>query len=117
MAELQQEFNFDFDACPHPRPKGFDGLTTEWGKSTYVNPPFYRGTPTAWARKCIAEYRKGKKAVMVFPIDRWVLKLIDAGAQVRNLGDVRWRAIEDGSAGTSGGRHIAMFVLDPHNNS
>ena len=51
---------------------------------------------------------------MVFPIDKWVLKLIDAGAKVRNLGDIRWRAIEDGSPGISVSRHIAMFILDPH---
>ena len=34
------EFNFDIDPCPYPLPNGFDGLTTEWGKSNYVNPPF-----------------------------------------------------------------------------
>jgi hypothetical protein len=32
---------------------------------------------------------------------------------VRNLGDVRWLATEDGSAGKGTGRHIACFVLDP----
>ena len=37
---LDQEFNFDFDPCPYPLPEGFDGLTCEWGKSNYVNPPF-----------------------------------------------------------------------------
>lgn len=31
MAQLQAEFNFDFDACPYPRPEGFDGLEVEWG--------------------------------------------------------------------------------------
>ncbi len=39
-AELDAEFSFDFDPCPHPVPPGFDGLTCEWGKSNYVNPPF-----------------------------------------------------------------------------
>lgn len=33
------------------------------------------------------------------------------GAGVRNLGDVRWLATEDGSAGKGTGRHIACFVL------
>ncbi|HVI06211.1 MAG TPA: hypothetical protein VM711_08995 [Sphingomicrobium sp.] len=34
-------------------------------------------------------------------------------AQVRNLGDVRWLATEDGAVGKGTGRHIAMFVLEP----
>jgi hypothetical protein len=39
-AELDAEFHFDFDPCPYPVPEGFDGLTCEWGKRNYVNPPF-----------------------------------------------------------------------------
>lgn len=39
MKELQDEFNFDHDACPYPRPDDYDGLISEWGASTYVNPP------------------------------------------------------------------------------
>jgi hypothetical protein len=80
MRELQYEFNFDFDPCPYPKPDDFDGLTCEWGKSNYVNPPFgsiiHQGKkkgPTAWARKAIEENRKGKRVVMVYPIDKWVL--------------------------------------------
>jgi hypothetical protein len=30
---------------------------------------------------------------------------------IRNLGDVRWLATEDGSIGKGTGRHIAMFIL------
>ena len=51
--------------------------------------------------------------MLVYPIDKWVLMLLAAGAQVRNLGDVRWMATEDGSQGKGTGRHIACFVLDP----
>jgi len=68
--------------------------------------------PTAWARKAIAEANKGKRVVLVYPIDKWVLMLLEAGAQVRNLGDVRWLATEDGSEGKGTGRHIACFILD-----
>lgn len=125
MAELNSEFQFNFDPCPYPKPDDFDGLTCEWGSSSYVNPPFgsvmHQGPndrspkkkgPTAWARKAIEESRKGKKAVLVYPIDKWVLMLIAAGAEVRNLGDVRWCATEDGSTGKGTGRHIACFILD-----
>jgi len=118
--KLNAEFDFDFDPAPFPLPAGFDGLTSEWGKSNYVNPPFgsilHQGKkkgPTAWARKAIAENQKGKRVVLVYPIDKWVLMLLAAGAKVRNLGDVRWLATEDGTAGKGTGRHIACFILEP----
>ena len=122
MHSLQLEFDFDFDACPFPKPDDFDGLTCDWGERTYVNPPFgsiiHNGKkkgPTAWARKAIFESQKGKKIVMVYPIDKWVLMLIEAGAKITNLGDVKWIATEDGSEGNGTGRHIAQFVLDGKN--
>lgn len=34
-------------------------------------------------------------------------------SRIRNLGDVRWLATEDGSQGKGTGRHIAMFILEP----
>jgi len=37
---LNEEFNFDFDPCPI-NPK-FDGLSVQWGKRNYVNPPYGR---------------------------------------------------------------------------
>jgi len=118
-ARLDAEFHFDFDPCPWPLPAGFDGLTCEWGRSNYVNPPFgsivHEGKkkgPTAWIRKAIAESRLGKGVVLVYPLDKWVLMILEAmGSTVRNLGDVRWLAVEDGSAGKGTGRHIAAFVL------
>ena len=109
LADLQSEFAFDFDPCPYPRPDGFDGLMAEWGKSNYVNPPF-KG-PTAWVRKAIVEHQMGKTVVFVFPIDKWVHMLLEAGAEVRNLRDVRWCATEDGLPGKGTGRWIAAFVL------
>ena len=116
--DLDREFDFDFDPCPYPLPDGFDGLTCDWGKSNYVNPPFgsimHEGKkkgPTAWVRKAISEYKKGKKVVLVYPMDKWVLMLIEAGAQIRNLKDVKWVSIEDSSSHKGTGRHIACFVL------
>jgi hypothetical protein len=120
MADLTNRYDINFDACPYPLPDDFDGLTSEWGTSTYVNPPFgsiihdgKKKGPTAWARKAISEAAKGKRVVLVYPIDKWVLMLLAAGAQVRNLGDVRWLATEDGTVGKGTGRHIAEFVLNP----
>ena len=123
MAEMQAEFEFDCGPCPFPKPPDYDGLKSEWGQSNYVNPPFGSYTdedgkkkgPTAWARKAIEEHAKGKRVVLVYPIDKWVLMLLDAGAKVRNLGDVKWEATEDRSAHKGTGRHIAMFVLEPQN--
>lgn len=124
-AVLHAEFQFDFDPCPCPLPVGFDGLTQPWGASSYVNPPFgsilHQGPgdkkpkkkgPTAWVRKALAEHAKGNRVVLVYPVDKWLLMLLEAGAKVRNLGDVRWHATEDGSEGKGTGRHIACFVLD-----
>lgn len=120
-SQLNAEFHFDFDPCPHPVPEGFDGLSCEWGQSNYVNPPFgsiiHHGKkkgPTAWAKKALEEHAKGKRVVMVYPIDKWILMLLKAiGAKVRNLGDVRWLSIEDGLPGKGTGRHIAAFILEP----
>lgn len=120
-AALNDEFAFTFDPCPFPLPEGFDGLTCEWGSSNYVNPPFgsiiHQGKkkgPTAWVRKAIAEQAKGKRVVLVYPVDKWVLMILSAiGTKVRNLGDVRWHSIEDGKPGKGTGRHIAAFILEP----
>lgn len=124
FAALKAEFGpFDFDPCPHPRPEGFDGLLCDWGQRNYVNPPFGSITvpwqkrkvgPTGWMKKAIAEQAKGKLSVIVYPVDKWVLMMLAAtGSKVRNLGDVRWLATEDGSIGDGTGRHIACFILRP----
>lgn len=119
-AAINDEFNIDFDPCPYPRPNDFDGLSCEWGKSNYVNPPFgavevngKKFGPTAWAKKAIAEFRKGKKVVLVYPIDKWIHMLLEEGAEIRNLKDVKWLATEDFEPGKGTGRWVAMFVLDP----
>jgi hypothetical protein len=110
--KLDEEFNFDFDPCPHPKPDDFDGLTAEWGMSNYVNPPFFEGI-SKWARKADEECKKGKTVVLVYPLDKAVMRLIEMAKEVRNLGDIKWRSIEDGQPGTGTGRYIACFVLGP----
>ena len=111
--ELNKEFEFDFDPCPYPKPDDFDGIQVEWGESNYVNPPF--NGPTAWIKKAIKEFKKGKRVVFVFPIDKWVFMMLNAGAEIRNLKDIHWHATEDNSKGPGTGRHVACFILDPKN--
>jgi hypothetical protein len=119
MQRLTDRYGITFDACPHPLPEGFDGLTQAWGDPTYVNPPFgsiiHEGKkkgPTAWARKSIAEAKQGKRVVLVYPLPKWILMLIEAGAEIENLGDVRWLSTEDGTVGPGIGQHVACFVLN-----
>ena len=103
MASLQAEFKFNFDACPHPRPDGFDGLAVPWGTSTWVNPPYTGISWTKWARKALAEASQGKTIVIAIPTfaARGITVLCMGGGAVkvqwRMLGLVRWIAIEDGA--------------------
>jgi len=92
MAPLTAEFQFDYDACPFPRPAGFDGLAVEWGERTWVNPPFEGAGVgfTKWVNKAIEENRKGKTVVLILPMFAWLSKLVEAGAEVRSLGSHEW---------------------------
>jgi hypothetical protein len=48
-------------------------------------------------------------------VDKWVLMLVKdilgEHSDIRNLGDVKWLATEDGISGKGTGRHIACFIL------
>ncbi len=60
--KLDAEFHFDFDPCPiNP---DFDGLSVEWGKVNYCNPPYGRNIKK-WLAKGYQEYRKGKTIVFL----------------------------------------------------
>ena len=61
---LDAEFAFDCDPCPtHPT---MDGLTMEWGRTSFVNPPYCRELPK-WIAKGYAEAQKGKTVVFLIP--------------------------------------------------
>lgn len=100
--KLDNEFHFDFDPCPCPKPDGYDSLLIEWGKSNYVNPPFRRADgvdgkgPTAFVRKAIEENKKGKTVVLMIPVQSYVNLLLEAGAEIRSAGRVKWLETDTG---------------------
>lgn len=98
-ARLDAEFAFDFDPCPCPRPEGYNSLELPWGARNYVNPPFNRkdaphGGPSAFVRKAVAERALGKTSVIVLPLPHSLGLLMQAGAQLRHGGIVRWLEVE-----------------------
>jgi hypothetical protein len=62
--ELDEEFNFDYDPCPED--PQLDGLTTEWGKRNFVNPP-YGHSIIKWIKKGYEESQKDKLVVFLIP--------------------------------------------------
>jgi hypothetical protein len=98
LFSLYREFQFDFDPCPHPRPDGFDGLSMDWGKSNWVNPPFTGGV-MAWCRKALEEHAKGNSCVVILPMYqvRAISTMASEGAEIRYAGCPVWLAIEDGT--------------------
>lgn len=80
--ELDDEFHFDCDPCPLNATPLFDGLSIEWGRCNYVNPPYSNKTP--WIRKALIEMSKGKTSVMLLPVDtstNWFHNLIKPNAK------------------------------------
>jgi len=61
--KLNAEFNFNFDPCPLGGE--IDGLSIEWGKSTFVNPPYSK--LKLWCKKAYEESLKRKIVVMLIP--------------------------------------------------
>lgn len=122
IAELNREFNFDFDPCPFPRPYGFDGLEIDWGKCNWVNPPFTgmakvagkrKIGPMAWARKALKESEKGNTSVLIFPIYqvRVISFLEDHNAEIRYYGKIRWLSVEDNTPNPALSSSIQPCVL------
>lgn len=99
FSALDEEFNFDFDPCPCPRPPNYNSLVEPWGRRNYVNPPFLHsdapfGGPASFARKAIAEQRRGNSSVLVLPAPWSIGLLMAAGAEIRYGGKVRWLEVE-----------------------
>lgn len=74
-AALDKEFGFNYDPCPLGRaPLPLldekaeaieDGLSSEWGTCTFVNPPY--SEIELWCNKAVREWGKGKTVVMLIP--------------------------------------------------
>jgi hypothetical protein len=99
--KLNGEFKFDFDPCPCPRPENYNSLVVPWGDSNYVNPPFNKkdaphGGPSAFVRKAIEERAKGNTSVLILPVPWSIGLLMEAGAEIRYGGKVRWLDVDTG---------------------
>lgn len=113
---LNQEFDFDFDPCPCPLPHNFNSLEIPWGNSNYVNPPFRKKDgngmgPTAFVRKAINEFKEhGRESVILIPTQSYVNLLLEAGAELRSMGRVKWLEV-DSKEPTKGPSPITAFIL------
>ncbi len=93
--ELDNEFHFDYDPCPNPRPEGFNSLLIPWGKMNYCNPPFRKtegntdGT-TAFVRKAITEQAEGNSTVLIVTVPSYINMLLEAGAEFRPAGRTKF---------------------------
>lgn len=98
---LDTEFGFDFDPCPYPRPENFNGIDIPWGNVNWVNPPFRKSDgafgagPTAFIRKAIEEQKQGKTSVIIINTMSFINLLLEAGAECRSMGRVRWLDCRD----------------------
>jgi phage N-6-adenine-methyltransferase len=121
LAELKRVFQIDFDACPFPRKEGYDSLTEEWGKRTFVNAMFRDMGP--FVTKAIVEYRAGKFVLIVLPLYQmgFIARLLCAGAVVYDLDIPAWRSIRDGvstnPAPAKSRQPCVWLLLDPEKKS
>ena len=83
--DLDQEFNFNDDPCPlHSK---VDGLSRDWGTSTYCNPPYGR-VLGKWLGKAQLESLKGKTIVCLIPSrtdTRWWHDYVMKAREIRFL--------------------------------
>jgi len=67
--ELNKEFQFDFDPCPlQHNIEEWDGLTIEWGRKNFINPPYSRVIKDKFVMKALEESKKGKLCVLLLPV-------------------------------------------------
>lgn len=83
--DLDREFNFNDDPCPLNSLT--DGLSREWGTSTYVNPPYGKKI-SVWIKQAYEQSRLGKTIVMLLPCrtdTKWFHEYIMKAHEIRFL--------------------------------
>ena len=66
----------------------------------YVNPIFRRKDsdnqygPTAFVRKAIEQQKKGRSSFLTIPTQSYVNLLLEAGAELRSLGRIKWLEVD-----------------------
>lgn len=104
---LMKIFEDWFDPCPL---NGEGGLDIEWDNETYVNPPYSKIMP--WVEKAIEERNKGKKIVMLLPVNsdtKWYLKLVENKARFLFIhGRLKYLGEQKGSGAA---RFASMLVI------
>lgn len=115
MENIRQEFGITNDMCPFPKPIYHDALNMDWGNVNFVNPPFRKEDgggygPTAFVRKAIEQYKLGKRCVLIIPTQSYVNLLIEAGAEVRSMGRIKWLECETDEE-CKRPSPITMFIL------
>lgn len=107
---LDQEFHFDFDPCPYPKPK-WDGLKINWGSCSFVNPPY--SETGLWVKKAIEEHKKGKSVVMLLRLDAstiWFRSLLGV-AEIR-LFDDRLHFVNEKGVGSRSDHTSILAVMN-----
>lgn len=113
--KLNEEFNFDFDPCPLLA--RFDGLTTKWGKSNFVNPPYNRVDKPKFIKRAYEEWMKGNTCVLLIPVStstKVFHEIILPHAEIRFLkGRVAFEGINTKGefVNTKKGKHDSMVVI------
>lgn len=66
---LDEIYNFDFDPCPYCTGEPVvDGLSIDWKKSNFINPPYSQKLKEAFVIKGLEESKKGKLCVFLIPV-------------------------------------------------
>ena len=98
--KLDAEFHFDYDPCPSRCQRDATHWMRNGGRATTS---IRRFTKTMWRRLGANSFRpqsdraaaKGKTSVLIFPVYDYLSLLLEAGAEIRSLGQVPFRDVDN----------------------